>query len=144
MAEFVFPKLEFKHFINIPPADPYITVGSVSHRRSFPAITVLGSNRDIDRINTVEAMLIHAGWNVFCYGGMPPIEKGIYYENPEKMLTAQDHMDMINELWRERIRMSRAVYVVNVDDRIGATTRANIEYAMECGCEVFYMQHHRE
>ena len=45
---------------------------------------------------------------------------------------------ILDEAHKERIKLSDAIYVVNVDNYIGSSTRSEIEFAKSLGKEVFY------
>lgn len=57
---------------------------------------------------------------------------------PNKEAYAQEEAMMIDKMHKEKIKLSDAILVVNVNDYIGSSTTSEIEYARELGKEILY------
>ena len=49
-------------------------------------------------------------------------------------------MNDIKKSHFEKIKLSDSIFVVNVDNYIGESTKKEIEYAKELGKDIFYLQ----
>ena len=50
----------------------------------------------------------------------------------------EEELSTLNAMHREKIRLSDAVFVVNVNGYIGSSTKSEIEFAKSLGKEVLY------
>jgi len=62
----------------------------------------------------------------------------IYSTNPNKDAFTDEEADMLDKMHREKIKLSDAILVVNVDNYIGNGTKKEIEYAKALNKEVIY------
>ncbi len=60
-----------------------------------------------------------------------PVRQGENAYTEEELFT-------LNAMHREKIKLSDAIFVVNVDGYIGSSTRSEIEFAKSLGKEVLY------
>lgn len=51
-----------------------------------------------------------------------------------------DKFELLHLLHKQKISMSDAIYVINVNGYIGSSTRSEIEYANKLGKEVLYLE----
>ena len=65
---------------------------------------------------------------------LTPIE----LSRPNKEAYSEPEAEMLGKMHKEKIKLADAILVVNVNDYIGNSTRAEIEYARELGKEVIY------
>lgn len=61
----------------------------------------------------------------------------IYPINDKDSLT-EEELNMLGLMHKEKIKISDAIMVVNVDNYIGSSTKQEIEYATSLGKEVMY------
>lgn len=93
-------------------------------------VTLCGSLRFWDKIQEMsERLELEKGYVVL----------GIVPHVLDRALTEQEKM-LLGELHREKIDLSDAIYVVNVDGYIGESVKKEIAYAKEMGKEVFYLE----
>jgi len=64
----------------------------------------------------------------------------IYPMNENKDYYTEDEANLLDELHKQKIRMSDAIYVVNVNHYIGSSTKSEIEYAKKLGLEILYLE----
>jgi len=48
--------------------------------------------------------------------------------------------EMLDDMHKRKIDMSDSIFVINVGGYIGESTRSEIEYAKNCGKEIFYLE----
>ena len=92
-------------------------------------ITVCGSLRFLnDMMEITEKMELQGN----CM--LPPI----YPTNPDKDAYTEDEALMLDKMHKEKIKLSDAILVVNVNDYIGNSTKSEIEYAKSLNKEIIY------
>ena len=64
----------------------------------------------------------------------------IYPAKEDKGDYTQDELQLLGALHKQRIDMSDAVFIVNVNGYTGISTRSEIEYADKAGKEVIYLE----
>ncbi len=62
----------------------------------------------------------------------------IYPTNPDKDAYTDEEADMLDKMHKEKIKISDAILVVNVNNYIGNSTSKEIEFAKSLGKEVIY------
>ena len=62
----------------------------------------------------------------------------IYPTNPDKDAYTDEQVEVLDEMHKEKIKLSDAILVVNVDGYIGSSTRSEIEFAKELNKEIIY------
>lgn len=62
----------------------------------------------------------------------------IYPTNPNKDAYTDEEAEMLDNMHKEKIKISDAILVVNVNGYIGESTRSEIEYAKSLNKEVIY------
>lgn len=59
---------------------------------------------------------------------------------PSKEFYTKEEGIMLDKVHKERIKLSDAIYVVNIDNHIGNSTKSEIEYAKSLNKEIIYYQ----
>ncbi len=62
----------------------------------------------------------------------------IIYPTKDKDSLTKQELDMLGLMHKEKIKISDAILVVDVDNYIGSSTKKEIEYATSLGKEVMY------
>lgn len=100
----------------------------------FPHIvTLCGSTRFVDTFNDYRKTLTHAGQIVL---SIEIVTTQQYNEDPQHV--NRPNKEMLDELHKRKIDLSDSILVLNVNDYIGESTRAEIEYAKRVGVPVAY------
>ena len=64
----------------------------------------------------------------------------IYPTNSNKDAYTDEQVDVLDKMHKEKIKISDAIYVVNVGGYIGTSTKSEIEYAKSLGKEILYLE----
>lgn len=62
----------------------------------------------------------------------------IYPTRPDKAAYTEEELLLFDKMHKEKIKLSDAIFVVNVDGYIGSSTKNEIEYAKAHGKEILY------
>lgn len=62
----------------------------------------------------------------------------IYPTNPDKDAYTEDEALMLDKMHKEKIKISDAILVVDVNNYIGTSTKSEIEFAKSLGKEIIY------
>ncbi len=62
----------------------------------------------------------------------------VYPAKPDKGDYTDKEIAMFSKMHKERIKLSDAILVVNVDDYIGSSTKSEIEFAKSLNKEIIY------
>lgn len=62
----------------------------------------------------------------------------IYPTNPDKDAYTDEEADMLDKMHKEKIKLSDAILVVNVNNYIGSSTKSEIEFAKNLNKEIIY------
>lgn len=65
---------------------------------------------------------------------LPPI----YPTKPDKDAYTEEEVLMLDKMHKEKIKLSDAILVVNVDNYIGSSTKKEIEFAQTLNKEIIY------
>lgn len=93
-------------------------------------ITICGSFKNIDEIKIQTERLTLEGNCVL----------SIIYETHDREFYTEENCRLFEELHLQRIEMSDAIFVVNVNGYIGNATQKEIDYAKSLGKEIIYME----
>ena len=96
----------------------------------YKVITLCGSTRfkdDFERINKELTLLGNIVISVGCFG-----HAGDIFTEEQKV--------MLDDIHKRKIDMADAIYVINKDGYIGASTRSEIKYAIAHGKQVIFME----
>lgn len=92
-------------------------------------ITVCGSLRFMKEIMEITEKMDLQGNCMLC---------PIYPTKPNKDDYSDEEAIMLNKMHKERIKLSDAILVVNVDNYIGSSTKSEIEFAKSLNKEIMY------
>lgn len=99
----------------------------------YPVVTISGSMRFLDRMFKEASRLTAEGWIVLMpFVAYIYIKPGEQENNPVK--------EMLDDMHFTKISMSELVFVVNVGGYIGQSTKNEIDYALEHGVEVQFLE----
>lgn len=62
----------------------------------------------------------------------------IYPTNPDKDAYTEEEVLVLDKMHKEKIKLSDAILVVNVDGYIGSSTKSEIEFAKQLNKEIIY------
>ncbi len=93
-------------------------------------ITICGSLKFQEEIIKTAIKLELEGYTVLI--PIIPITNNLSLTSEEKTILGQIH--------KERIKISDAIYVVNLNNYIGPSTKSEIEYAQKLNKEIIYYQ----
>ncbi len=93
-------------------------------------ITICGSLKFQEEIIKTAIKLELEGYTVLI--PIIPITNNLSLTSEEKTILGQIH--------KERIKISDAIYVVNLNNYIGSSTKSEIEYAQKLNKEIIYYQ----
>lgn len=62
----------------------------------------------------------------------------IYPTNPDKDAYTDEEAEILDEMHKEKIKISDTILVVNVNNYIGSSTKSEIEYAKTLNKEIIY------
>ena len=97
---------------------------------NYKVITLCGSTRfkdDFERINRELTLMGNIVISVGCFG-----HSGDTITEEQKV--------MLDDIHKCKIDMADAIYVINKDGYIGASTRSEIKYAIAHGKQVIFME----
>lgn len=98
----------------------------------YPIITICGSTKFKDQFSEAAKKLTLQGWLVFnccVFGHQGDVE---VEDESVKMMLDQMHL--------QKIDLSDAIYVINVDGYIGKSTQREIKYAKAHNKQIFYLE----
>lgn len=64
----------------------------------------------------------------------------IFPENIDNYNLSENDYDILKQIHKEKIKLSDAIFVTNVDGYIGNSTKKEIEYAISLNKEVIYLE----
>ena len=97
---------------------------------NYKVITLCGSTRfkeDFERVNRELTLLGNIVISVGAFG-----HAGDTFTEEQKV--------MLDDIHKRKIDMADAIYVINKDGYIGASTRSEIQYALRTGKQIIYME----
>ncbi len=62
------------------------------------------------------------------------------YPVDENIIYSPDEMETLSKVHKEKIKMSDFIFVVNVNNYIGKSTKSEIEYAQSLNKEIMYYE----
>ena len=111
--------------------------------RKYPVVTLCGSTRFKDefmeaqkRLTLQEYIVISVG--LFGHSG----DEEVWENMDEGTLTKTK--EMLDDMHKRKIDMADEIYVINVGDYIGDSTKSEIAYAKAHGIKVNYLEPHKE
>ena len=94
-------------------------------------ITICGSLKFKDEILKISEKLELAGNAVIA---------PIYPTNEDKDTYTEEEVETLDKMHKEKIKISDAIYVVNVNGYIGSSTKSEIEFAKKLNKEIIYLE----
>jgi len=97
----------------------------------FPVVTLCGSTKFKEQFIKAQHDLTLAGWIVLSVGLFGHLDEPSVFEPSIKTMLDAQH--------KQKIDMSDAIYVIDVDGYIGDSTRSEIEYAKAHDKKIMYL-----
>ena len=105
----------------------------------YKVITLCGSTRFKEEFMSVQKMLSLKGNIVISVGLFGHSGDNEVWENMDEG-TLTKTKEMLDDMHKAKIDMSDEIFVINVGGYIGDSTRSEIEYAMQHGKKVNYLE----
>ena len=105
----------------------------------YPVITLCGSTRFKDEFFEAQKRLTLAGNIVISVGLFGHSGDDEVWDGMDEGAISKTK-EMLDDMHKRKIDMSDAIYVINVGDYIGSSTRSEIEYAEAHGKEIWYLE----
>ena len=107
--------------------------------KKYPVITLCGSTRFKDEFFEVQKRLTLEGnivisVGLFGHSGAEEVWDGMDEGTLSKT------KEMLDDMHKRKIDMADEIFVINVDGYIGESTRSEIDYAIEHGKKVRYLE----
>lgn len=99
---------------------------------NYPVITLCGSTRFKEEFLRVQKDLTLKGWIV--------ISVGLFGHSGDNEVWTEGTKEMLDDMHKRKIDMAEAIYVINVGGYIGSSTKSEIEYALNKGKKIFYLE----
>ena len=109
----------------------------------YKVITLCGSTRFKDEFMEAQKRLTLAGNIVISVGLFGHSGDNEVWENMDESTLTQTK-EMLDDMHKRKIDMADEIYVTNVGGYIGSSTRSEIEYAVEKGKLVRYLDENNE
>lgn len=106
----------------------------------YPIVTLCGSTKFKEDFLRLQEELTLSGFCVISVGIFEHADHDDTANNP----ITSEMKKMIDEIQLQKIDLASRVMIVNRDDYIGESTKAQIEYAKKIGKPIFYMYPHKE
>jgi hypothetical protein len=97
----------------------------------YKIITLCGSTKFKDEFIEVQKKLTLEG-NIV-------ISVGLFGHSGDSEVWSEDTKMMLDDMHKRKIDLADEIFVINVDGYIGASTRSEIEYALNTGKNVRYL-----
>ena len=68
------------------------------------------------------------------------ISVGLFGHSVDDEVWTEGTKEMLDDMHKRKIDMADVIYIINVGGYIGESTRSEIEYAIQNGKEVFYLE----
>lgn len=105
----------------------------------YPVITLCGSTRFKDDFFEIQKRLTLEGNIVISVGLFGHSGDSEVWENMDEG-TLTKTKEMLDDMHKRKIDMADEIFVINVGGYIGESTRSEIEYAIEHGKRVRYLE----
>ena len=111
--------------------------------KNYKVITLCGSTRFKDEFMEAQKKLTLEGNIVISVGLFGHSGDSEVWENMDEG-TLTRTKEMLDDMHKRKIDMSDEIFVINVNDYIGSSTRSEIEYAISTNKKVNYLEPHSE
>ena len=98
----------------------------------YPVITLCGSTRFKEQFLETQKRLTLAG-NIV-------ISVGLFGHSGDDEVWTEGIKEMLDDMHKSKIDMADSIFVINVGGYIGQSTRSEIDYALEHGKTVEYLE----
>ncbi len=98
----------------------------------YPVITLCGSTRFKEQFLETQKRLTLAG-NI-------AISVGLFGHSGDDEVWTEGIKEMLDDMHKRKIDMADSIFVINVGGYIGQSTRSEIDYALEHGKTVEYLE----
>lgn len=98
----------------------------------YPVVTLCGSTRFKDEFYEAQKRLTLEGKIV--------ISVGLFGHSGDAEVWTPGTKEMLDDMHKRKIDMADSIYVINVGGYIGSSTRSEIEYALQTGKRVEYLE----
>ena len=98
----------------------------------YPVITLCGSTRCKEQFLETQKRLTLAG-NIV-------ISVGLFGHSGDDEVWTEGIKEMLDDMHKRKIDMADSIFVINVGGYIGQSTRSEIDYALEHGKTVEYLE----
>ena len=106
---------------------------------NYKVVTLCGSTRFKNEFMEAQKKLTLDGKIVISVGLFGHSgDKEVWESMDEGTLTKTK--EMLDDMHKRKIDMADAIYVINKDGYIGASTRSEIQYALRLGKQIIYME----
>lgn len=105
----------------------------------YPVITLCGSTRFKNEFMEVQKQLTLEGNIVISVGLFGHSGDSEVWENMDEG-TLTKTKEMLDDMHKRKIDMADEIFVINVGDYIGDSTRSEIDYAVKHGKKVRYLE----
>lgn len=106
---------------------------------NYKIITLCGSTKFKDEFMEVQKILTLTGNIVISIGLFGHSGDSEVWEN-EPANTLTKTKEMLDDMHRRKIDLSDAIFVINKNGYIGESTRSEIDYAIQTGKEVMFLE----
>lgn len=110
--------------------------------KKYPVITLCGSTRFKDEFMEAQKKLTLAGYIVISVGLFGHSGDEEVWENMDEG-TLTKTKEMLDDMHKRKIDMADEIFVINVGDYIGDSTKSEIAYAKAHGIKVNYLEPHK-
>ena len=107
--------------------------------KKYPVITLCGSTRFKDEFFEVQKRLTLEG-NIVISVGLFGHSGDVEVWDGMDEGTLSKTKEMLDDMHKRKIDMADEIFVINVDGYIGESTRSEIDYAIEHGKKVRYLE----
>ena len=111
-------------------------------KRKFKVVTLCGSTKFKDEFMKTQKDLTLKGYIVISVGLFGHSGDNEVWENMDEG-TLTKTKEMLDEMHKRKIDMADEIFVINVGDYIGQSTKSEIEYAKKHGKKVKYLEKHK-
>ena len=98
----------------------------------YPVVTLCGSTSFKDEFYEAQKRLTLEGKIV--------ISVGLFGHSGDAEVWTPGTKEMLDDMHKRKIDMADSIYVINVGGYIGSSTRSEIEYALQTGKRVEYLE----
>ena len=132
-----------RHPSRISYSDALVRFFPEDYKRKYPVVTLCGSTRFKDAFMETQKKLTLRGYIVISVGLFGHSGDTEVWESMDEG-TFTKTKDMLDDMHKRKIDMADEIFVINVGDYIGDSTKSEIAYAKAHGIPVRYLEPHYE